>query len=314
MFSDGSFDLSRSKLKQILNLPPDAGDEYIVSTGPTVEQVSEELGLGLQLIEAICAQSDEPVQYLDDPVGARALMRLTELAERSGKVEDPPQIVHHDEVVDSAAVETGDRIDPETDGEIAFDPETDAEVLLTLRGEAPRTDRNAYLDGINADSDWSLTGSFDDRTKGPALKMLMGLVIVAVIGFLGIMKLSGGDPEGKDTTTVDPYVVGACLSGPLGSTASSALLTPCFGPHTAEILEVITYDSGATGYPGLGALNVRNYDGCAAAFESRAGVPLASTAMSVDFYLPSESSWTAGDRRVLCVATAPGGLTSPIAG
>lgn len=295
-----------------------------MSSTPTVEELSEELGLGLELIEMICAQSDEPVTYLDDPIGPRAYERLTALA---GRVRHTAEADSGDGISDSnessapprneeneSADASVDRHQTETNGAVKSEQDPVEGAPLTLRGEAPRPDRHAHLDHAASEVDWSLTTSLDDRTKGPGLKILMGLVILSVLGFLAVVAWSTSEPEPNDAqATSDPYVAGACVSGPLGSTASSTQLTPCFGPHTAEILLVVIDDRSQAPYPGIGSLTVSNYDPCAEAFDRHTGTTLSATDKTLGFYLPSEASWNAGDRRLLCVATGPGDeLTAPL--
>ena len=64
-------------------------------------------------------------------------------------------------------------------------------------------------------------------------------------------------------------------------------------------------DDAAT-FPGLDAVAAAA-QGCAEPFQEFVGRPLTGSALRVTYLHPTEQSWRAGDREILCVVSDPAG-------
>lgn len=94
--------------------------------------------------------------------------------------------------------------------------------------------------------------------------------------------------------------VGDCLdSADLSGELNSVPVVPCAEPHDAEI-----YDStmlSGDEFPGQAEVEAQADDYCIGAFESFVGVAYADSELYASTILPSEDSWSDGDREMLCV-------------
>ncbi|GAB4065639.1 hypothetical protein GCM10028777_15800 [Angustibacter speluncae] len=107
---------------------------------------------------------------------------------------------------------------------------------------------------------------------------------------------------------VDPFevVVGDCIDEATGEGELTEVpVVDCATPHLGEAYAVVRMEDRAT-FPGLDAVAVAA-QGCGAPFEEFVGRPLAGSALRVTYLHPTEDSWRAGDREILCVVSDPAG-------
>lgn len=127
----------------------------------------------------------------------------------------------------------------------------------------------------------------------------------------------GNDGGGDDTdpTEVDVYSlqIGDCLNDLSGTQFATLPVVPCSEPHEGEVYAL--FDISGNQYPGQDAVLEEAQIGCVDALDRYA--PSAATDSNVDiFYLyPTEGTWAAGDREVVCVTYyLDGPRTGSIAG
>ena len=115
--------------------------------------------------------------------------------------------------------------------------------------------------------------------------------------------------EPNEQTDAFALVVGDCLDD---ATAEGAVTTvptvPCAEPHDSEVYAAFTLNESA--YPGERGLQGKAQVLCLPAFEEFVGEPYLDSRLDFAFYYPTEASWAAGDREVLCVAFDPEGPVS----
>jgi len=112
-----------------------------------------------------------------------------------------------------------------------------------------------------------------------------------------------GDVE-QATDDIFSIGVGDCLAtAPDGSTVNSMPTLPCSAPHVYEVYS--QFDVPDSAYPGAAALTGSADSGCDAAFAGFVGRPSTESALAYGFLYPSEQSWGAGDRTVVCFVGDP---------
>lgn len=112
----------------------------------------------------------------------------------------------------------------------------------------------------------------------------------------------------RTSTSVDPFdvVVGECIDEATGEgELTSVPVVDCTAPHLGEAYAVVRMDDAPT-FPGLDAVATAA-QGCAEPFEEFVGRPLDRSALRVTYLHPTERSWRAGDREILCVVSDPAG-------
>ncbi|HEX6425750.1 MAG TPA: septum formation family protein [Acidimicrobiales bacterium] len=183
--------------------------------------------------------------------------------------------------------------------------------------------------------------------SGPPVGLLVGLgvlaLIVVVVLVVVLTRDDGDDTATDDTTTTtattddtEPETtntaapettvagpedadvfslgVGDCLveETPDGEVQSLPVV-PCDQPHASEIYYVHIID--ADGLPGADEMESIARDECLPQFETFVGVPYEQSALLVTWLEPTEASWDAGDRELLCIAVDPeGDATGSFAG
>ena len=108
------------------------------------------------------------------------------------------------------------------------------------------------------------------------------------------------------TTNPSGLTVGQCLdstgfslSVPLD--VSTASLVPCDGPHQQEVYAVIVEpDPPGAPYPGDAVMTNFAGDACLGAFSPYTGVDYAASSLDMANAHPTQASWDAGDRAIIC--------------
>ena len=111
-----------------------------------------------------------------------------------------------------------------------------------------------------------------------------------------------------EDTAVDAIdlTAGMCiLDESSAATVSSVEVVDCTDEHDAEVFARIVLADGT--FPGPDALSQTAIDQCAVQFANFIGVAFANSVLTYEYYAPSETTWAAGDREVLCLVRDPAG-------
>ncbi|WP_181158565.1 septum formation family protein [Leucobacter massiliensis] len=120
---------------------------------------------------------------------------------------------------------------------------------------------------------------------------------------------SGEVVERNDAADVFEIKPGDCLLTEEGSFETASVpVVPCDEPHDDEVYHAFELPDGE--FPGEAAIQERFAEVCPAEFESFAGIAYADSALEIWPFTPTEGSWAAGDREVLCVVYDPAAQTT----
>ena len=148
-----------------------------------------------------------------------------------------------------------------------------------------------------------------------AQRALLILVVCAVGAVLvggALVLLAAGDDDaeaGPTTTTaagepvaVDRIEVGTCFNdaSDAGTLEYTDLpVVDCDEPHDNEVYHLFDAPGGAA-YPGDQEIASVTEQGCLGAFEAYVGRPYTESSLLILPIPPTEASWDAGDREVVC--------------
>lgn len=164
--------------------------------------------------------------------------------------------------------------------------------------------------------------------NGPVLwRAVFVVVLLAVIGAVVWFALwvnaggnagpsTGADPGVLETTATEPatplplpreiepadYSLGDCFKD-FNPEALRSTVVPCDTGHSAQLVALFRYPDGEP-YPGSEALKTKALEACQAA---KLGPAANEYTLTFERSFPSSTSWEAGDRRVDCYVTSPGG-------
>ena len=143
------------------------------------------------------------------------------------------------------------------------------------------------------------------RSNTRLLLVIGGVVLAAVIAILLVVFVFNGKGEGVIDENVSPVDLeaGACLQG-WENVNSEADVVTCETPHDAQLVASETF-TGGDGFPGTAALEERVNDVCDAVdyADSASSYPDLKLAKSI----PTEQTWSNGDRRLDCFVFSPEG-------
>lgn len=169
------------------------------------------------------------------------------------------------------------------------------------------------------------------RTRRSLGRLALASLSLAAVALLGGCSLLGGGElgtgpgaerdesgqvvEGSDNADVFTLQVGDCVNDrDAAETISEVPIVPCSDPHDSEIFASVIL-SGDT-FPGEDAVFTEGDTQCGTEFETFVGVPYVESIYDFSYYVPTESSWSRGDREILCVIFDPAGqkLTGSLEG
>jgi hypothetical protein len=137
-----------------------------------------------------------------------------------------------------------------------------------------------------------------------AIATLIGTV-VALSGCSVFISSSDGTSKSAEAShsaaqDVFSLMVGDCeVAGPIDGMFSETTVVDCAEPHQSEVFAASTVPEGE--FPGDAVIQKQGNTDCSAEFGSFIGVDLADSIYNVSWYYPTEESWGAGDREILCV-------------
>ena len=168
---------------------------------------------------------------------------------------------------------------------------------------------NQSIGALRGEAQWPAGA----RELSPRARTSWGLAAIALtaIGSLGFASLlptlvEGLEQSGSRSSTT-PLLIGDCIDFDVYEPRS------CRQPHDAEVYLVTDHPDQAA-YPGIDLLSEWAEPICYARFEGYTGVPYQDSALDFDYLLPSNVTWSAGDREVICVVYNLSGdaLTAPV--
>jgi hypothetical protein len=153
-----------------------------------------------------------------------------------------------------------------------------------------------------------------------ALGALLGGALVVTLGACG----DDSGPDRDESTNeiseagdadVFEIAVGDCLPDPNAATGEvqEVPVVPCDEPHASEVYfsHIIEGDE----LPDATAMEAIVNEQCMGNFESFIGLPFDQSALQVTWLQPTDGSWDAGDRELLCIVSDPaGGVTGSLSG
>lgn len=125
---------------------------------------------------------------------------------------------------------------------------------------------------------------------------------------------SGAISESNESTDVFAIRVGDCLlDGGSQTEVTEAPTVPCSDAHDFEAFhaENIAGDE----FPGAEAVATQAEQVCYDQFSSFAGISYEESVLGFNYYVPTEGSWDAGDREILClIGDSQGQVTGSLKG
>ena len=190
-------------------------------------------------------------------------------------------------------------------------PVVPAIVALVLAARAARRIREAPEGSVGGRGlvTAARTVAVTGLVVGVALAALaVGVVIQLEDDGTGGPTASGPALPSSREVRVDALEVGDCVKDDNlrdeGQVETVDVL-PCGQPHDLEVYVNVTVPGND--FPGDQALSKFGDRSCVAHFKGYVGVPFRDSEFDYYFYLPSEGSWSAGDRVVTCGVVDPDG-------
>jgi hypothetical protein len=117
-------------------------------------------------------------------------------------------------------------------------------------------------------------------------------------------------------TSVFKTKVGQCMVPPTAIKAeiTSVKVVSCTTPHTQEVFAIVSYAPKAGGstttstdaFPGVATLRTYADGTCLQQFAGYVGVDYRDSTLFYTYLLPSARSWSANDRKIVCVIETTG--------
>ena len=138
-------------------------------------------------------------------------------------------------------------------------------------------------------------------TLAIAAIVLAALPLTGCAGALDLLKddqVVEGEGESQDIFTIK---VGDCLNdSSAGDSVTTVPTVDCSEPHDSEAYKSIILDDES--FPGLETIKEYADTGCSEAFETFIGVSYDDSLINLNYYYPTEETWTTGNREILCLA------------
>ena len=116
--------------------------------------------------------------------------------------------------------------------------------------------------------------------------------ILAVLAFALVAAACSGN--------VFELEVGQCFDDPDSfDEVSNVEIVECATAHDNEVYELFDIPDGD--FPGTTTVEEAAVEGCLAAFDPYVGRDYASSSLDVRYLVPTEDTWSSGDREVVCV-------------
>jgi hypothetical protein len=117
---------------------------------------------------------------------------------------------------------------------------------------------------------------------------------------VGVLALAGFGLTACSETPANDFEAGECTNDSLTGSIGEIETVDCDEAHTAEA--IATFDLEGDDFPGNDEIQSQAAEGCQGErFEDYVGVPYEESIFVVSPIAPSEESWDADDRTVICV-------------
>jgi hypothetical protein len=110
-----------------------------------------------------------------------------------------------------------------------------------------------------------------------------------------------GDVSAFDLEVGDCFEDPAGIGSETGATVVDLGVVPCDQPHDNEVFGLVELEGGDDEFPGDATVSEQGRAGCLAKFEPYVGLDYETSTLDFDALLtPTEETWNAGDREVVC--------------
>lgn len=109
--------------------------------------------------------------------------------------------------------------------------------------------------------------------------------------------------DGDGEVSVFDLEVGMCFNiGGDGSSLETVPVVACDESHAYEVFALVEHEAGDDeDYPGDREMDDFAFEECEPEFEDYVGTPYEESIYSINYLTPSEDTWAAGDREVVCL-------------
>ncbi len=127
--------------------------------------------------------------------------------------------------------------------------------------------------------------------------------VLSLLALAALVLVACGADEGN-VFAIEP---GECFDDPelVDGRVRDVPIVECDEPHDNEVYALVELPDGA--FPGAEAIVEQADEACTAEFERYVGIDYASSIYFASYFSPSEESWEAGDRTIVCYAYSPDG-------
>lgn len=107
--------------------------------------------------------------------------------------------------------------------------------------------------------------------------------------------------------------VGDCINYENSDEGENTVRVDCAQPHDEEVFSVFSYPNAPSAFPGYEAIGAVQQERCQADFATYVGIAWEESAYSIGIAAaPTETSWAAGDRTIVC--SLEDGMGHPLTG
>jgi putative regulator of septum formation len=128
----------------------------------------------------------------------------------------------------------------------------------------------------------------------------------AIVGMLAATAIAASGCGALGSVQV--FTVGECVDAlvPDGEEVTDLPVVDCTGEHLGEVVGTLDVAEADT-WPGQAAHEEQADSGCAPAFATYVGRSYEESRLEMSYLYPTESSWAAGDRQIVCIVFEPEG-------
>lgn len=150
-------------------------------------------------------------------------------------------------------------------------------------------------------------GPFEPSRRSAAIPLIIVLGLLALAGLGVAVFLVSSSEEGTTQQMglidVDSLAAGQCWDDPLSPVTEILEVdgVPCSDPHDNEVFALVDHPLGSDApYPGIEQIELDSLRHCLEGWETYVGVPFAESPLDIFYIYPTEASWSAEDREIIC--------------